>query len=299
MKKYNKEFWIGLSVIIAALLLFFGINYLKGVNLLNPTHYYVVKAHNVSGLEKSANVSINGFKVGQVRNISYDYEHPGNIEILLAVNDKLQLTEGSYAKIASTLLGGAYIDLVRGEGDKILKNGSEIPLEPSKDFMDAIAQDLVPKVNTMIPHIDSLINNINVLVSDPALMASIRRLDGITTNIEGMTADLQTTVRKDVPPMVRNVNRAVGKIDSLGHNLVALSNTLNQLPLATTADNVNRITDQLSVFSKQLNDKNTTLGLLTSDPELYNRLTRVSASVDSLIVDIKRNPKRYISIKLF
>ena len=72
MKKYNKEFIIGLCVIIAGLVLFFGIDYLKGINLLNPTHFYYAEATDVSGLEKSAPVTVNGFKVGQVRSIKYD-----------------------------------------------------------------------------------------------------------------------------------------------------------------------------------------------------------------------------------
>lgn len=299
MKKYNKEFMIGLSVIIAALILFFGIDYLKGINLLNPSHFYVVEAKDVSGLAQSAPVNVNGYKVGTVREISYDYSKSGNIRILLAVDDKLQLPQGSYARMASTLLSGAYIDLVMGTGSEILKNGSTIPLESSQDIMDAVSQDLLPKVSQMLPHIDSLINNVNAIVTDPALIASVRRLDGITTNVEGLTADLQSTVRKDVNPLMSNARNFSYKLDSISINLMALSNTLNQMPLASTVDNVNKITNELSAFSKQLNDKNSTLGLLTSDPELYNRLNQVSADIDSLIVDIKRNPKRYISIKVF
>ena len=234
-----------------------------------------------------------------MREISYDYSKSGNIRILLAVDDKLQLPQGSYARMASTLLSGAYIDLVMGTGSEILKNGSTIPLESSQDIMDAVSQDLLPKVSQMLPHIDSLINNVNAIVTDPALIASVRRLDGITTNVEGLTADLQSTVRKDVNPLMRNARNFSYKLDSISINLMALSNTLNQMPLASTVDNVNKITNELSAFSKQLNDKNSTLGLLTSDPELYNRLNQVSADIDSLIVDIKRNPKRYISIKVF
>lgn len=290
---------IGLSVIITALILFFGIDYLKGINLLNPSHFYVVEAKDVTGLAQSAPVNINGYKVGTVRKISCDYSKPGNIRILLAVDDKLQLPEGSYARMSSTLLSGAYIDLVLGTGSEKLKNGSTIPLESSQDIMDAVSQDLLPKVTQMLPHIDSLINNVNAIVTDPALIASVRRLDGITTNVEGLTADLHATVRKDVNPLMRNARNFSYKLDSISVNLMALSNTLNQMPLASTMDNVNKITDELSAFSTQLNDKNSTLGLLTSDPELYNRLNQVSADIDSLIVDIKRNPKRYISIKVF
>ena len=147
MKKYNKEFIIGLCVIIAGLVLFFGIDYLKGINLLNPTHFYYAEATDVSGLEKSAPVTVNGFKVGQVRSIKYDYDHPGKIKILLAVNDKLNLPEDSYAQLASSLLNGGYINLVVGKSSNLIPNGGFVPLRSEKGIMDAVTNDLVPKQN--------------------------------------------------------------------------------------------------------------------------------------------------------
>ncbi len=95
-----------------------------------------------------------------------------------------------------------------------------------------------------------------------------------------------------------NAARATQGLDTIVGNLGQLSYQLKNLPLNATVDNVNQLTSNLSQFSTQLTDKNSTLGLLTSDPELYNRLNQVSADIDSLIVDIKKNPKRYISIKL-
>ena len=87
-------------------------------------------------------------------------------------------------------------------------------------------------------------------------------------------------------------------LDTITTNLGILSAQLKALPLDATVDNVNALTANLSQFSKQLNDPNSSLGMLMKDPELYNSLHRVAADVDSLIVDIKKNPKRYISIKL-
>ncbi len=299
MKKiFTKEFLIGLSVIVACLILFFGIDYLKGINLFNPSNFYYVECDNVSGLDKSAPITINGYKVGQVRDIVYDYDNPGKVKVILAVNDKLHLPEGSYAEMASTLLSGAYIVLVPGTGEKYIPSGEEIPIRPAKGLMDAVSEDIMPAVNKILPRVDSLLYNLNLVVSDPALTASIRRLDGITDNVYGITRGLSATVNKDVPLVMRNAKSVTMNLDSVSYNLIALSNTLKELPLASTMDNVNVITDNLSQFSKQLTNQNSTLGLLTKDPELYNRLNTVAADVDSLIVDIKKNPKRYISIKL-
>ena len=105
-------------------------------------------------------------------------------------------------------------------------------------------------------------------------------------------------MRKDVPAFMHSARSVTTKIDTVSANLVALSAQLKQLPLSSTMDNVNEVTANLVRFSNQLNDQSSTLGKLTNDPELYNRLNRVTADIDSLILDIKKNPKRYISIKL-
>lgn len=299
MKKLlNKEFIIGISVICALVMLFFGIEYLKGINMLSPSNFYYVYYKNVNGLEVSAPVSVDGFKVGKVREISFDFDNPGKVKVLLAVDKKLKVPEDSYAVLSSTLMGGGYIDIKMGQSKSMLAKGSEIPTKAVPGLMDALSDNVMPAVSNILPRVDSLLINLNTLVADPALVQSIRRLDGITANVESATLGLDKTMRSDVPAVMRNARNATVKIDSLCINLVGLSNTLKELPLATTMDNVQQVSENLSRFSSQLNSTSSTLGQLTNDPELYNKLNRVAANIDSLVVDIKKNPKRYISIKL-
>lgn len=300
MKKLlTKEFIIGLSVIAAIAILIFGIEYLKGINMFSPANFYYVNYENVSGLEVAAPVSIDGFKVGQVREISYDYDNPGKIRVLLAVNKKLRVPEDSYAVLSSTLMGGGYVDIKMGGSKKMLEVGSDIRTKEVPGLMDALAKDVMPAVSTILPRIDSLLYNLNSLAGDPALAQSVRRLDGITGNILTATQGLNSVMGRDVPAVMYNARSITTKVDSVSANLIALSNQLKQLPIASTMDNVNAVTDNLVKFSNRLNSESSTLGKLTNDPELYDRLNRVSADIDSLILDIKKNPKRYISIKLF
>lgn len=296
--KYGKEFGIGLSVIVAIAILLFGIEYLKGINMLSPANFYYVSYSNVSGLEVSAPVSVDGFKVGQVREITYDYEHPGNIKVLLAVNKELKVPSDSYALLASTLMGGGYVDIKMGKSKEMLPMGSTIKSQEVPGLMEAVNQDIMPTVNEILPKVDSLVYNLNLVVSDPSVKLALKRLDGITADVLGVTHGLKTSINSQLPAIMTNANRATYKIDSISSNLMALSNELNKLPLSSTMANVDEISKNLTLFSQRLNDNNSTLGLLTSDPELYNRINRVAADVDSLIVDIKKNPKRYISIKL-
>lgn len=302
MKKLaSKELIIGISVIAAIAILVFGIEYLKGINMFSPANFYYVYYDNVNGLEKSAPVTIDGFKVGQVREVTFDYNNPGKIKVLLAVDKQLRIPSDSYAELASTLMNGSYVNIHLGSSKRMLEVGSDLSSKETKGLMDALGADVMPSINSILPRVDSLLFNLNTLITDPALANSIKRIDGITGNVYTATQGLNYTINSingGVPPIMRNANNAMVKIDSISRNLMALSNQLRQLPLDATVENVNDLTANLARFSNQLNDPNSTLGMLTTDPELYNRLNQVSADIDSLIVDIKKNPKRYISIKL-
>ncbi|MDE6291526.1 MAG: MlaD family protein [Muribaculaceae bacterium] len=298
MKKiFNKEFAIGLSVIVAIVILIFGIDFLKGINLFRPAHYYVAYYDNVDELTVSSPVLINGYKVGQVREVNFNYAKPGKVEVVMALDKHLQLPEGSTADLSTTLLSGARIELTMGAGPGMIPSGGEVPSGVKAGLMSSV-QDVIPAFTGILPKVDSLLYNLNVLVADPALSASIQRLDGISANLLSTSQGLNATMNNQVPRLANNTVKLTQSLDTIVGNLGQLSYQLKALPLDATMDNVNQLTSNLSQFSRQLNDKNSTLGLLTSDPELYNRITQVSADIDSLLVDIKKNPKRYISIKL-
>lgn len=300
-KKFSKEFAIGISVIIALVVLFIGIDYLKGINIFRPTNFYEVYYDDVAGLEVSAPVQINGFKVGQVREVSIDYANPGKIKVLLALNKDLKLREGTVAVLGSTLLNGAMIILKPADKGAFLPVGSQLKGVETTDLMSSLSNELMPKINGILPKVDSLLYNLNLLVADPALAASIRRLDGITANVSSATRGFDATmigINRNLPVILGNVGKASTSLDTITSNLAYLSHDLRQLPLQPTMENVERITSNLDAFSRQLNNQNSTLGKLTNDPALYDQLNKVSADIDSLIIDIKKNPKRYISIKL-
>lgn len=297
-KNLTKEFGIGLSVIFAILILIFGIDYLKGINLFKPANYYVAAYDKVDGLEVSAPVMIDGFKVGQVRDIKFNYENPGKIEVVLALNKNLRLPSDSRALIGNTLLSGAFIEIKIGKSTTFIAQGGNVPTSYQPGLMENVSEQLMPSVNSILPRIDSLLANLNMLVGDPALKQSIQRLDGITADILCATSGLKTALNKDVPMITSNAAKATNHLDTITRNLGMLSYQLNQLPIQSTMKNVEDVTNNLAAFSRQLNSQTSSLGMLMNDPELYNRLTRVSADIDSLIVDIQKNPKRYISIKL-
>ncbi|MBE6313797.1 MAG: MCE family protein [Bacteroidales bacterium] len=299
MKKIvTKEFIIGICVLVALVVLFFGIDFLRGINLFQPTNFYHASYSNVAGLEIAAPVTIDGYKVGQVREINFDFNSPGEIDVVLALDEKLSLPIDSRAVIESGLMNGASIRIIMGKASEKIPIGGNVQTAVVPDLMSALSGGLMPAVENILPKVDSLLYNLNLLVSDPALLTSIQRLDAITSNVELATVGLNHTMNNQLPTVMNNAGKITTNLDTVVLNLAVLSAQLKAIPLQSTMANVDATTSNLVKFSDQLNDQNSTLGLLMNDPELYNKLNRVAADVDSLIVDIKRNPKRYISIKL-
>lgn len=306
MKKLaKKEISIGISVIVAIVILIFGIDFLKGINLFKPAHFYLAFYDNVDGLEISAPVKVNGYKVGQVREINFDYDKPGKTEVVLALNRHLHLPVDSKAVIKASLLGDAYIEIDVGHAKEKIPVGGDVPTAEGGGLLSGVSEKLMPQITRTLTVVDSLLVNLNAVVGDPALKTSVGNLETITGNISLASKGLDNLLSRQTPQImstangvVSNFGRMMYKVDTIAGNLVMLTDELNRMPLNQTMMSLNATVGNLESFSKDLRNQNSTLGKLMNDPELYNRINNVAASVDSLIVDIKRNPKRYISIKL-
>lgn len=297
-KIFTKEVVIGLCVGAAILILCFGIEFLKGINLFKPSNFYIAEYSNVSGLEISAPVLIDGYKVGQVREINFNYAQPGKIEVLMALNKELHLPVDSKAMIGSTLLSGSYIDIQLGTSSEMLPMGGTVESGVTPDLMSSISDGILPEVAAIMPKVDSLLVSVNRLVSDPSITASLSNIETLTRDLTATSHNLNIIMERQVPGILGDAGRTMSNLDSLTSNLALLSEELNKLPLQQTVSNVNGLTSNLVQFTGNLNNPNSTLGELTQGSELYERLNTVVADIDSLIVDIKKNPKRYISIKL-
>ena len=298
MKKiFRKEVLIGLIVIIALAILFVGIDFLKGINIFKAANYYVATYENVEGLAVSAPVSVNGYKVGLVREINYEYDNPGHVKVEMSLDKNLKVPRGTQAVIKTDMLGTATIDLKMGNGDSFHNVGDELEGVVARGMMDNISNSILPSVGNIMPKIDSLLANINAVVGDPALLAAVKRLDRITENLASTTSRLSQAVAQ-LPAVTNDVKVITGNIAKGSDDLAELTARMRNLPVDSLAADIADITANLKELSAQLNDPESTIGKLTHDPALYNNLNSTISSLDSLFIDIKKNPKRYISIKL-
>ena len=300
MKFLTKNVKIALTVLLGLVLLYWGINYLKGVNLLTPANHFYTEVESTDGLLEAAPITVNGFQVGQVREIKYDYEK-NKITVMLAMNKEMKVPQGSTINMVSGLLGGASLVLNLGKGPA-METGSYIPTTDVPGLMDNVTENVVPMVSGMMPKVDSIVSNINLLTADPALAASLTRLDAITRQLQASAQQLtmlMNGLNRSVPGVLNNVNGITNNLTGASSNITDLSESLKQLPLDETMDKVNTTLANLQALSEQLNDKNSSLGKLMNDRELYDNANHAIASLDSLLTDVKKNPKRYINVKVF
>lgn len=300
MKLINKNVKIGLTVLVGLALLYWGLNYLKGINLLKPSNRFYTEVGSVDGLLEAAPVTVNGYQVGQVYEIQYDYASH-KITVVLSLQPKMTVPEGSTLTMESGLMGGASLVLHMGNGPA-MKPGSLIPTEEVPGLIDHVKDNVLPMVGDMLPKVDSIMNNVNGLTGNPALAVALARLDGITRQLQASAQQLNVLMaglNRSVPGVMSNVGGITSNLTGATGDLSEFSSSLKQLPLDSTVNTLNATLANLQALSEQLNDKNSTLGKVMNDRELYDNANHAIASLDSLLTDIKAHPKRYINIKVF
>lgn len=305
MKKLlSKEAIIGFCVILALVILFFGIEYLKGVSIFKPSNYYYAVYTDAKGLTSSSAVNVNGVKVGKVDNVEIMYDKPGHVLVQFSIDKEMKLPVNSAALIDTDILGTASIKLDLKSGNAFYQPGDTIKGEVVSGMMDMISNQVLPGVGQTFSKVDTLMNNLNALTSNEALYATLNNLATFTSGLHGTLSGLNATIATvhsaagEMKPLIKDLGSITANIDSLSANLHALSVSLNEAPIEETLANVNKISANVSQLTADLNNPDSNLGQLLHGTELYDNLVKTSADIDSLIVDLKRNPKRYISIKL-
>lgn len=305
MKKiFRREVLIALIVIFCLVVLFVGIDYLKGINLFKASNYYYASYTNVEGLTVSSPVTLNGYKVGQVREISYEYDNPGHVLVEMSLDKALQVPQGSQAVLASDILGTASIQLQLAQNTTMHAIGDRLIGVNQPSLLAGLGNDLMPKVSQTFARVDTLLASLNVIASDPAILASVQRLDAISADLAATTAQIRQ-LAGTLPPVMRNVTSITSNVNTITSDLTSSSadlkvvtSQLAQARIDSLLNNITATTANLRSLTAELSNPHSTLGLLMGDGALYYNLNRTVTSLDSLFVDIKRNPKRYISIKL-
>ncbi len=299
----KKEFKIALTAIVALVLLFIGLNFLKGINVFKSTNTYYVKFKDVAGLAVSNPVYANGYPVGIVRTINYDYQRGENVVVAIELDDDMRVPAQTRAELETELMGGVKMLLVLGPNPaKNIEQGDTIQGGMHLGAMDKL-NDMIPTVEKMLPKLDSIMDNLNRLTGDPALAATLHNAQAITDNLKESSIQLNSMMRNDLPPMLANLKSASANANRLTANLAAIDvqTTINSVNATlTSAHNLaNQLGDMSTNLDRKLKSKDNTLGLFLNDTNVYDNLNSTLRNADSLMIDLKAHPKRYVHFSVF
>lgn len=293
--KLTKEIKIALVAIVGILVMYFGINFLKGMNLFSTNNAYYMTFDDIQGLGASTPIYADGYKVGTVDGLEYDYKENGPIKVKVDINKDLRIPQGSKAEIVKDLMGNLQVNLLLANNPRErVEPGGIIPGAVNGGMMDKAA-NLIPVVEKMLPKLDSILTSVNALLADPALAASLHNVETITSNLTVSTRELNSLMaglNKQVPGMIGKANGVLDNTNRLTANLASLD-------VQGTLNKVNQTLESAHQFTEKLNSNQGSLGLLMNDTKLYDNLTSTMGHADSLVIDLKAHPKRYVHFSVF
>lgn len=293
--KLTKEIKIALVAIVGILVMYFGINFLKGMNLFSTNNAYYMTFDDIQGLGASTPIYADGYKVGTVDGLEYDYKENGPIKVKVDIIKDLRIPQGSKAEIVKDLMGNLQVNLLLANNPRErVEPGDVIPGAVNGGMMDKAA-NLIPVVEKMLPKLDSILTSVNALLADPALAASLHNVETITSNLTVSTRELNTLMaglNKQVPGMIGKANGVLDNTNRLTANLASLD-------VQGTLNKVNQTLESAHQFTEKLNSNQGSLGLLMNDTKLYDNLTSTMSHADSLVIDLKAHPKRYVHFSVF
>jgi len=299
--KYAREIKVGLLAAICLFLLFFGFNFLKGVNIFSPTNSYHGVYTNLHGLEEQAAVIIRGHKVGQVDAIHYDFTRDSAFTIDISVNKDIALPQGTQmALVPNGLLGGMAVELVlpkesgvkSQESRDYIAQGAYLPTTYVPGLMESLQDELIAKVANAVEHVDSLVAQLNGQLEGDHLKATLANVDRISSDLTDVSADLKGLMATQVPTIVNNADTAIA-------NLNVIVADIKEANLKATVARVDTAVNGVNSLIAEVRSGEGTVGQLLYNKSLYNHIDAAVLSADSLLTDLKAHPKRYVHFSVF
>lgn len=287
--KYAREVKVGVLAVVCAGILYFGFNFLKGVNIFSPTDCYYGQFERSNGLTEQAPVYILGHQVGLVSSIQYDFTRTPAFIVGVHINDDIVLPEGTkMALVADGLLGGAAIELLMSEniGDAH-KGGDTLITTVVPGLVESLQAGVLANLDSLLAETNALISNLTNEMEMGSLNATLRNIEQITSDLKVSGKDIRQFTHGQLPSII-------AKIDTTIADLQGIVTNVKDANVQNTVENLN---ETIKVLNDLLQSEDGTLGLLLNDTELHDNLNtalknldKAVVNVDSVVMSIKEQP---------
>ncbi len=315
--KITKEFKIGVVVLAAIAAFIWGLNYLKGSDIISRKNYLFAVYPKIDGLIEANPLMVKGFKIGQVNKISL-IKRGGEYQVLVRflVTEEVNIPKNSIAKaISSDLLGSKAVEVIYGDSNQFVESGDTLIAESEEDLKTAVDKRLTPlqkKAEGLLSSIDSVMVIVQYVLNDKTRDNLSKSFESIKKAISSLEQtcykldDLVASEKNKISSILTKLNslagmleQNTGKIDNIIGNLSNLSDSLAKSQLKDAIANADNTLKELNTLVAQINSGQGTLGKLAKNDSLYNNLNKASDDLDKLMKDLRINPERYIHFSVF
>lgn len=293
MKIISRNALIGLTFLASLVMIYFGINFLKGVNVLKQQKHYYALFDDVTSLLLSSPVYVKGYQVGLISTINMAATDPMQFAVAINLEEEFPIPDDSYLEYGTDLFGASMATLVLGSSHTHMQPGDTISGHKVTGLMDGAAK-LMPRADSLFLRVDSLLLSLQRIAAHPSWEQSI---DGIGSTINQLSQTSQSLNRMvvalegDLPEISNNLRAVSG-------DLSKVSNELSAMDLSRTYAGIDETVNNLKLVSARINSKDNSLGLLMNDTRLHDSLTVTIETATKLLEDIRLNPGRYLSVKV-
>ncbi len=315
-KKRYKPVIIGASFILAIVIFVWGFNFLKGTGLFNKETIYYASYARVNGLIKANPVVVNGLRVGQVKNVYFNPDMSGNIMVSMMLSTNLPIPSNSTARIfSSDLMGSKAIELVLGDSKVPIQRGDTLLSSVEGGLMAEVNAQMAPiknKAEDLMTSIDTLVTAFQLIFNESArknLSESFLNIEKTLANLQSATSNIDTLVVEEssrisailinIDSLTLTLNENRDDFTRIIRNFRTISDSLADAEIPATFAHINSALADVETILEKVNNGHGTLGMLMNDDSLYLELNRSATALDSLINDVKNNPKKYVRFSLF
>lgn len=277
--------------IVALLVLYLLINFFKGLNPLSEENVYFARFDNAEGIENASPVFINGYKVGSVRSLVYDFERGNGVIVEMGLDKRLNLPEGSHAEVKLSMLGSSTVLIVAGDSKKYASPGDTIPGRMNGGAMDEAAK-MIPAIAELLPKVDTVLVSLNNVLTHPSIGESLNNVEQLTAQLNSTTAELNRLIKGDI-------STAAEKLVVLEDEMIEFSSKLNEIEYQQLVSSLEASLRNVEEITAALNNGEGTAGMLLKDSTLYTKLNETCNAATELLEDLKENPKRYVHFSVF
>ena len=294
MKTWSKYAKIGLAFLVGLVMIYFGLNFLKGVNIFQKQNTYISVFDNVNNLNVSSPVLVNGYQVGLVNSIHMMQNDSLNLAVEIRLDKGFRVKKGSKLEFNTDFLGGSSVNLlISPYGTEYLSAGDTIAGTRAVGLMDGVAR-VIPKTDSIMSRLDSMSVALLNLATSPTWVNSLEAMNGTMEQLKASSVSLKNVLselEKDLPGIAENLS-------VISSDFKKVSNNLADIDVKKAFDSIDSTLLNLQDLSASLTRTDNSLGLLTHDTRLHDSLTNTVNSANKLLEDIRKNPEKYLSVRV-